>query len=224
MRKYAKTDICLLLDRFMDGTTTLEEEDVLSNYFRQDDVPAEWENYRQLFAELEAMKPQTVQQLHPKRRWRGWSVAAAVAGLLLTTVIWQSGPSLIPPRGNESTTPASLIAQTDREDTVLRPEPPNQEAPPDTAAMRRMLEKRYPPKRKQRSLRKPEPTMLDYDKGYALLARMQQEREEVEQQIAQTRQEMIHARLTAAGYVAVQQEDGTIIYVDDPNEYFAYEE
>ena len=215
MRKYAKTDIRLLLDRFMDGTSTLEEEDVLSNYFRQDDVPAEWENYRQLFAELEAMRPQTVQPPRTGRCWLGWSAAAAAAGILFVSVLWQSGPSLIPPRGNEPTTPASLIAQTDREDTVLRPEPPNQEAPPDTAAMRRMLEKRYPPKRKQRSLRKPEPTMLDYDK---------QEREEVEQQIAQTRQEMIHARLTAAGYVAVQQEDGTIIYVDDPNEYFAYEE
>ena len=73
-------------------------------------------------------------------------------------------------------------------------------------------------------LRKPEPTITDYDKGYVLMARMQQEQQQVEQQIAQTRQEIIRAQLTAAGYVAIQQEDGTIIYIDEPKEYFAYEE
>ena len=59
MRQYTKTYINELLKKFMDGTTTLAEEDVLSNYFlQQRDVPQEWQDYRQLFAELEAMKPQ----------------------------------------------------------------------------------------------------------------------------------------------------------------------
>ena len=78
MIRYTKEYIQSLLDKYMDGTTTLEEEDILASYFRGNNIPQEWEDYRQLFEEIEAMKPQ------PKsdRRWIGWSIAAAaiVAG------------------------------------------------------------------------------------------------------------------------------------------------
>lgn len=224
MRQYTKTYINELLKKFMDGTTTLAEEDVLSNYFlQQRDVPQEWQDYRQLFAELEAMKPQAGNEQQAesrpvRRRWLRWSAAAAVVGILFAAMLWQPAEPTAP------TVPTVLTAQDDREDTVLRPEPPNQEVAPDSTALRRMLDKKYPPKRSRRSLRKPEPTITDYDKGYVLMARMQQEQQQVEQQIAQTRQEIIRAQLTAAGYVAIQQEDGTIIYIDEPKEYFAYEE
>ena len=79
MIQYTKAYIQSLLDKYMDGTTTLDEEDILSEYFRGKDIPQEWGDYRQLFQEIEAMKPQ------PKtnRRWIGWSVAAAImAGIL----------------------------------------------------------------------------------------------------------------------------------------------
>ena len=80
MIRYTKEYIQNLLDKYMDGTTTLEEEDILASYFRGHDIPQQWEDYRQLFEEIEAMKPQ------PKsdRRWIGWSIAAAaiVAGIL----------------------------------------------------------------------------------------------------------------------------------------------
>ena len=65
MIQYTKAYIEGLLDKFMAGTSTLEEEDILSQYFAQDDIPAEWEQYRLLFAELEAMKPAE----KPRRRW-----------------------------------------------------------------------------------------------------------------------------------------------------------
>ena len=77
MIHYTKEYIGKLLDKYMDGTTTLEEEDALSHYFRGKDIPQEWEDYRQLFQEIEAMRPKT------NRRWIGWGVAAAiVAGIL----------------------------------------------------------------------------------------------------------------------------------------------
>ena len=58
MIKYTKAYIAKLLDKYMDGTSTLEEEDVLAEYFRGQDIPQEWADYQQLFQEIEAMKPQ----------------------------------------------------------------------------------------------------------------------------------------------------------------------
>ena len=72
MIKYTKDYIAKLLDKYMDGTSTLEEEDVLAEYFRGQGIPQEWADYQQLFQEIEAMKPQP----KARKRWMGWSVAA----------------------------------------------------------------------------------------------------------------------------------------------------
>ena len=82
MIKYTKDYIAKLLDKYMDGSSTLEEEDILADYFLRGNVPEEWEDYRQLFSEIKAMKPKRL-----KRRWAFWGVAAAaVAGLLYIAV------------------------------------------------------------------------------------------------------------------------------------------
>lgn len=205
MRQYTKEYIQLLLNEFMDGTTTLEEEDILNQYFTQGNVPAEWEEYRLLFAEMEGMKPQK-----NRKRWIGWSIAAAVVGMAIlpVTMLWQPSPL-----------PTPLTAKADST-TVLRPEAPNEQPLPDTTALR----KPQPVKQQRPRLRKPKPTIHDYDKAYTLMAEMEQEQQAVRQQIEQARQEVAHVQLTAAGFVPVMQEDGTIIYVEEPKEYFAYEE
>ena len=205
MRQYTKEYIQLLLTEFMDGTTTLEEEDILNQYFTQGNVPEEWEEYRLLFAEMEGMKPQK-----NRKRWIGWSIAAAVVGMAVLSVamLWQ--PSQQSP---------TLTAKADTT-TVLRPEAPNEQPLPDTTSLR----KPQPVKQQRPRLRKPKPTIHDYDKAYTLMAEMEQEQQAVRQQIEQARQEVAHVQLTAAGFVPVMQEDGTIIYVEEPKEYFAYEE
>lgn len=51
MTLYNKKDIATLLDKFMAGTTTIEEEQTLADYFRSEQrVPAEWEDYKDMFA------------------------------------------------------------------------------------------------------------------------------------------------------------------------------
>ena len=51
MTLYNKKDIATLLDKFMAGTTTIEEEQILADYFRSEQrVPAEWEDYKDMFA------------------------------------------------------------------------------------------------------------------------------------------------------------------------------
>ena len=208
MIRYTKAYIKDLLDKYMDGTSTLEEEDILANYFRGKDIPQEWEDYRQLFQEIEAMKPQ------PKtnKRWIGWSVAAAiVAGILYVAV----------PRQQTIHQQADpLMAQSDT--IVQSSEQAPIELAPDT--MPKQKEQVLPIQTKKRSIRKLKPTIHDYDKAYALMAQVEQEQREVEQQMAQCQQEIIEAQLAAYGFIPVKQEDGTIVYINEQTNDIAYEE
>ena len=208
MIRYTKTYIKDLLDKYMDGTSTLEEEDILANYFRRKDIPQEWEDYRLLFQEIEAMKPQ------PKtnKRWIGWSVAAAI----VTGVLYVAVPSQ--QTIHQEADP--LIAQSD---TIVQS---SEQAPielvPDT--MPKQKEQVLPIQTKKRSIRKLKPTMHDYDKAYALMAQAEQEQRDVERQLEQVQQEIIEAHLAAYGFIPVKQEDGTIIYINEQTNDIAYEE
>ncbi len=206
MIRYTKTYIKDLLDKYMDGTSTLEEEDILANYFRRKDIPQEWEDYRLLFQEIEAMKPQ------PKtnKRWIGWSVAAAI----VTGVLYVAVPSQ--QTIHQEADP--LIAQSD---TIVQS---SEQAPielvPDT--MPKQKEQVLPIQTKKRRIRKLKPTMHDYDKAYALMA--QTEQEDIELQLEQAQQEIIEAHLAAYGFIPVKQEDGTIVYINEQTNDIAYEE
>lgn len=208
MTRYTKAYIKDLLDKYMDGTSTLEEEDILADYFRGKDIPQEWEDYRLLFQEIEAMKPQ------PKtsKRWIGWSVAAAiVAGILYVAV----------PRQQTIHQQADpLMAQSDT--IVQSSEQAPIELAPDT--MPKQKEQVQPIQSKKRSIRKLKPTMYDYDKAYALMAQAEQEQRDVELQLEQVQQEIIEAHLAAYGFIPVKQEDGTIIYINEQTNDIAYEE
>ena len=197
MIKYTKDYIAKLLDKYMDGTSTLEEEDVLAEYFRGQDIPQEWADYQQLFQEIEAMKPQP----KARKRWMGWSVAAAVA-VLFVAITWQQ-------TGQQDTiqAPAELTAQADSIKTQQVMEPPVQQRVDSSAVQKTQ---RQPVQTKKRRLRKPEPTMTDIDKTYALMA--------------EAEQEVIEAQLAAYGYIPVMQEDGTIIYIHEQTELLSYEE
>ena len=208
MIQYTKTFIQSLLDKYMEGATTLEEEDILHQYLTRSDVPAEWEDYRLLFAEIDSMRPVEKSQ----RRWWPWSIAAAVVAVLVVFAVIQS------PQENRSE--SDVIAQVTEKDSVTIRKAV--EARPDSTLQPK--HQQHAPSSTKRRLRKPQPTMTDYDKAYALMAEAAKEQQQAEQEIGQAQQEILHAQLTAAGYVAIQQEDGTIIYTNEPKEYFAYEE
>jgi len=208
MIQYTKTFIQSLLDKYMEGATTLEEEDILHQYLTRSDVPAEWEDYRLLFAEIDSMRPTE----KSRRRWWPWSIAAAVVAVLVVFAVIQS------PQENRSE--SDVIAQVAEKDSVTIRKAV--EARPDSTPQPK--HQQQAPSSTKRRLRKPQPTMTDYDKAYALMAEAAKEQQQAEQEIGQAQQEILHAQLTAAGYVAIQQEDGTIIYTNEPKEYFAYEE
>ncbi|GAB6982363.1 hypothetical protein [Prevotella dentasini] len=91
MTTYPRNTIQTLLDRFMDGQTTLDEERLLADFFRSsDDIPEEWEDYREMFAYFDrgmddaAPRPsaRTTAGTGTKSRRRYWA-AAAVALLAI---------------------------------------------------------------------------------------------------------------------------------------------
>ena len=209
MIQYTKEYINELLNKFMAGTSTLEEEDILTQYFAQSNIPYEWEQYRLLFAELEAMKPSE----KPKQNWLRWSVAAAVAVIALLT-IWGrlDSPVSKPLIAENGAAPA---------DSVM-PVVTHEEMRADTIPQKQWQDVREKPKK--RSLRKSQPTITDYDKAYALMAQVEQERLDAEQQLEQCQQEIINAQLAAYGFIPVMQEDGTIIYINEQTELLSYEE
>ena len=208
MIQYTKAFIQSLLDKYMEGTTTLEEEDILHQYFTRSDVPAEWEDYRMLFAEIDSMRPTE----KPSHRWWSWRIAAAVVAVL---VVFATTQGL-----KENRPKSDVIAQVTEKDSVTIQKAV--EARPDSTPMPKPQQQA--PSSTKRRLRKPQPTMTDYDKAYTLMAEAAKEQQQAEQEMKQAQQEILHAQLTASGYVAIQQEDGTIIYTNEPKEYFAYEE
>ena len=226
MIQYTKAFIQSLLDKYMEGTTTLEEEDILHQYLFRSDVPAEWEDYRQLFAEIDSMRPA---EKH-NRRWWPWSIAAAVVAVLVVFA-------------------ATQLPTENRIEPVVTAQVEEKEKPQQTHSQQTHPQQTHPqplpvregrnylggrtegtgvssplPHREGLGVGLPKPTMTDYDKAYALMAEAAKEQQQAEQEMGQAQQEILHAQLTAAGYVAIQQEDGTIIYTNEPKNYFAYEE
>ena len=71
-----------LTDRFFDGTTTLEEEQELYDYYRREQaLPADLAQLRQLFLDFAAVQFGDEQALNVNvnkpRRWLRWAVAAS---------------------------------------------------------------------------------------------------------------------------------------------------
>lgn len=83
-----------LTDRFFDGTTTLEEEQELYDYYRREQaLPADLAQLRQLFLDFAAVQfadEQAAEQQKPTpRRWLRWAVAACAALLIVAgAAVW----------------------------------------------------------------------------------------------------------------------------------------
>ena len=217
MIQYTKEHIAQLLDRYMDGTSTLDEEDILGQYFKGDNIPEEWACYQEMFSEIEAMKPEAeaeqpvvaAESTRGRRRWMIWSVAAAAA---VAGLIYLAAP------GNKADfqPSAPLTAQADTTAVHQSVEPVIQ-LQPETVGTDSLTAPKTavkPAKATKRSKRKVVPTIHDVDKAYTLMAQAKAEAEV----------EAIEAQLAAYGYVPVMQEDGTIVYINEQTNFIAYEE
>lgn len=147
-------DLKILIDKFMSGTTTLDEEKALGDFFRQTEhLPAELEPYRDMFAYFDngmtgepSGKP--VSHAAPVRslRWIA-GIAAAVA------VIFVAAYQFVPGGTDETPvmqTSKSVVAQTTdsaiaRPDTISDKERQADEMPAKRRVMRKYRFKPAPP-------------------------------------------------------------------------------
>ena len=116
-------EIQILLNRYLDGDTTCEEEQILRHYFNETQlIPTEWRNFKALFQWEHSLCCDTVAMPKVRHHWRH-AAAAAITVLLLVgagiTVSLLNQSATDKPRGKQDyaiidgrlTTDAALIAQ-----------------------------------------------------------------------------------------------------------------
>lgn len=117
-----KEEVEPLLHRFMDGTSTLEEEAQLADFFRSHKVAGEWKEYQEMFALFDAGEVEVKAVKKPTSRWKYVGIAAAVALLLSLGFFffYRSHP----------TEKSDLIVKTDTIKTAPQTEQQQVEEPP----------------------------------------------------------------------------------------------
>ncbi len=214
MKRYSHQQIEALLDKFMDGQTTVEEEALLADYFRSGDVPAEWEDYRIMFGyfdrgmegdlvPVEETQP-TLKRLMG-RRWWGIAAAACITVAIVATAVLNQPtstttvPETSPVASNE-TTPieetqdfASLHeAEPSSETSITRPVKTQNLASQSRSA------------RSFRSTRRLQ----------AENAKLARENARLQRELADLKRRAFIIDLEANGFRAVQDEDGSIVLID----------
>lgn len=132
MKRYTEEYIERLLAKFMDGTSSVEEESILGEYFRTQGGREEWAEYRRMFAYFDCgmtslPSAETTQKahrrfafLHPK-----WIAAAAAVAILTVIVsVWQlkedsaGQTALAEKNATEVAKETHRAASTERSDTA----------------------------------------------------------------------------------------------------------
>ena len=104
-----------LLQRFMDGTTTLEEEALLAEYFRTHEAAGGWAEYKEMFALFDNGKVKPSIKQEKRSRWWKYAGIAAAISLLISLGFFL-------PCSNQPEQP-KLIAKADTAKTVPLTEP-----------------------------------------------------------------------------------------------------
>ena len=214
MKRYTQQHIQDLLDKFMNGLTTLEEEAALGDYFRTHEVPEEWEDYRQMFGyfdrgmEGELITPQAQEQPFMRlmgRRWWGIAAAAAIAALIVGATVFYHPTSTTQPvvaevAQKEPQEQATPIGETQNFASLqTTPEQPveTQNLASQTAAVKTSHKRKSNVRRLQ-----------------AENAKLARENERLQRELADLRRRAFIIDLEANGYKTVMNEDGSIVLID----------
>lgn len=207
MKRYSQHQIKALLDKFMDGQTTVEEEALLAEYFRSGDVPAEWEDYRDMFSYFDrGMEGDLVpeEQQRPTltrligRRWWGIAAAACItAAIVATAVLHQPESTTVPETPKIASNEAAPIGET-QDFASLQTTP---EQPVETQNLASRAAKRKSAHKDQRRLQ-------------AENAKLARENERLQRELADLKRRAFIIDLEANGFRAVQDEDGSIVLID----------
>ena len=220
MKPYSRHQIEALLDKFMAGKTTIEEESLLSQYFSTaHDVPAEWEDYQALFGYIDRglegdLLPKPSSQSH--RRWVWWvpAAAAAIVALVLGFKVLnkpETTQPISPPIIAQKAEPKEVTIdhKTDTHHEVVTESSDNNTRAHNKAES--VAIKQQPRKQKHSMDASHHETQTN------LIAQNElhlQDNERLQRELEELNQQAIIIDMEAMGYKAVTDEDGTIIYVD----------
>ena len=214
MKRYSQHQIKALLDKFMDGQTTVEEEALLAEYFRSSDVPAEWEDYRLMFSYFDRgmegdLVPVEQQRLTLTRligrRWWGIAAAACItAAIVATAVLHQpTTTTTVPEMPEIASNETAPIGET--QDVASLQTTPEQPVETQNLASRAATGKTS---HNRKSARK------DQRRLQAENAKLARENERLQRELADLKRRAFIIDLEANGFRAVQDEDGSIVLID----------
>ena len=215
MKRYSQQQIKALLDKFMDGQTTVEEEALLAEYFRSSDVPAEWEDYRLMFSYFDrGMEGEIVpvEQQRPTltrlmgRRWWGIAAAACITAAIVATAVLHQPESTttVPETPKIASNEAAPIGETQDFASLHETEPSPETSitrPVETQNLASRAAKRKSAHKDQRRLQ-------------AENAKLARENERLQRELADLKRRAFIIDLEANGFRAVQDEDGSIVLID----------
>ena len=215
MKRYSQHQIKALLDKFMDGKTTVEEEALLAEYFRSSDVPAEWEDYRLMFdyfdrgmegdlVSVEQQRPTLTRLMG--RRWWGIAAAACItAAIVATAVLHQPTTTTTvpetPPVASNETAP---IVETQDVASLHETEPT-----PETSIARPVETQHLASRDSKRNTARKDQRRLQAEN-----AKLARENERLQRELADLKRRAFIIDLEANGFRAVQDEDGSIVLID----------
>ena len=216
MKRYSQQQIGDLLDKFMNGLTSPEEEAALSDYFRTHEVPEEWEDYRLMFDYFDrgmegdlvpVQQPQASLTMLMGHRWWGIGTAAAITAAVVGTVLLHR-PSTTNRHVVAKVTPIETpaITPTDSTPSVETQDFASLHNRPTTPVETQNLAShtRKPKAAAQKNAR-------SLKEENAKLAR---ENERLQRELADLKRRAFIIDLEANGYKTVLNEDGNIVLID----------
>ena len=222
MKTYSKEHIEQLLTRFMEGTSTLEEEDLLARYFKEEKhLPEAWKPYREMFTMFDAERDKVSTSSMPKRKrllpWY-WTVAAAITLLAVVGVrLWNHEEEVAPLA--EYTAEKVEIKQAKTEQVALSSELELKEnvelaVLPQTEASKTLSktkQKKVVPTQKRHM------TKEEVEDAIRILAeendRLKAQLDSAQREINEVRRQVMMAEMQACGYLPIYQEDGSVEFV-----------
>ncbi len=200
--RYTKEYIARLLNRFMEGATTIEEERLLADYFRKTEhVTEEWSDYRRMFDWFSEGMP--MKKTAPRRRWWPWAAAAAV---ITAIIIAFSIPGKETPQVAQQTAPSAPSAPVIQ--TQIQPEPSVE--PTKKLAIHKPKQKKTSPKKEKVT----EEPQLAANLNPAVVQRLLEEDALYEAVRHEQMTQLVNfdAQMQAQGYQRLLLDDGNIVY------------
>ena len=210
MKRYSQQQISDLLDKFMDGLTSLEEEAALGDYFRTHEVPREWEDYRLMFGYFDrGMEGDLVPVEQPRpsltrlvgRHWWGIAAAACITAAIVATVVLHNPATTV-------TVPETPPAIAQKADTIATPVAMETESQPPQLAATTPAHPARPAHPAPKSTRRLQ----------AENAKLARENERLQRELADLKRRAFIIDLEANGFRAVQDEDGSIVLINTEQE------